>query len=56
VTDAGDPVAGATVRVAGREATTNARGVAVIAVPAHRHTATASKKAYVSATASVRGR
>jgi hypothetical protein len=56
VTDAGDPVAGATVRVAGREATTNARGVAVIAVSAHRHTATASKKAYVSATASVRGR
>jgi hypothetical protein len=56
VTDAGDPVAGATVRVAGRRATTNAAGTARIDLPRGSFRATASKANYRSASAGVRTR
>ncbi len=54
VTDAGDAVAGAKVRVAGRTATTNGQGRASLRLPRGRYTATASKARYVSATDRVR--
>ena len=55
VLDAGDPVAGATVKAGGRTLTTVANGTASLkqATPAHVH-ATASKAGYVSASARVR--
>ena len=48
VTDAGDPVAGATVRFGSRSATTNAAGKATISAPGSsgRVTATAKKGVY----------
>jgi hypothetical protein len=54
VTDAGDPVAGASVRVAERTLTTNARGTATAELPPGRYLATASKPEYASASARVR--
>ena len=48
VTDAGDPVAGATVRAQGRSATTNSRGRATLRL-ARRATVRASKTNYTSA-------
>jgi hypothetical protein len=54
VTDAGDPVQGATVRVGGRTVRTNAAGVATIDLPRGRYLATASKPEYVSHTARFR--
>lgn len=57
VSDAGDPVAGATVRVAGHSATTNAAGRVTITFPkgtsAHRYQATATAANYFPGTASV---
>jgi hypothetical protein len=54
VTDAGDPVAGATVTVAGRTLTTSAQGRASVRPSPGGYTATASKSKYVSATAKIR--
>jgi hypothetical protein len=56
VTDAGEPVAGATVSVRGRRLKTDGSGRASVDLPAGRFTATASKANYVSATARVRSR
>ncbi len=56
VTDAGDPVAGATVKVGGRTLRTNASGKASIDLPRGRFKAVATKSAYVGATARVRSR
>ncbi len=56
VTDAGEPVEGATVRVAGRTLRTNAAGVAKTDLPRGVFRATASKALYNRASASVRGR
>jgi hypothetical protein len=56
VTDAGDAVAGATIRVAGRTLKTNSQGRASATLNRGRFTATASKDKYVSASASVRVR
>jgi hypothetical protein len=56
VTDAGEPVAGATVRVAGRTLRTNAAGVASTDLPRGSFRATASKALYNGASARVRGR
>jgi hypothetical protein len=57
VTDVGDPVAGAKVSFLGKTATTNAKGVAQITVPkgtaTGKHTATAAKADYTSATFTV---
>jgi hypothetical protein len=57
VTDVGDPVAGAKVSFLGKTATTNAKGVAQITVPkgtaTGKHTATAAKADYTSATVTV---
>ena len=57
VTDVGDPVAGAKVSFLGKTATTNAKGVAQITVPkgtaTGKHTATAAKAGYTSATFTV---
>ena len=54
VTDVGDPVAGATVKFLGKNATTNSSGVATITVPtgtaAGSYQATAAKTGYTSAT------
>jgi hypothetical protein len=52
VTDAGDPVAGATVRVGSKWLATNAAGRASIDLPAGRVRATASKAGYSPATTS----
>ena len=56
-TDAGDPVAGATVSFLGKTATTNSKGVAQIMVPkgtaTGKHTATVTKTDYTSATFTV---
>lgn len=54
VTDAGDPVAGATVRVAGRTVKTNAAGVATLDLPRGVYAARASKPKYTGDTARVR--
>jgi len=54
VTDAGDPVAGATVKIGGKTLKTNAKGVASIDLPAGSYKAAASKAGYASATASVK--
>jgi hypothetical protein len=55
VTDAGDAVAGATVKAGGRTLRTNGAGRATLAqAPSGRVKATASKTAYASATATVR--
>jgi hypothetical protein len=56
VTDAGDAVPGAAVRVAGQTLTTNGRGQASVRLPSGRYTATASKDKYVSARAALRVR
>jgi hypothetical protein len=56
VTDAGAPVAGATVAVGGRKLVTDRAGRASADLPAGRFTATASKVNYVSATARVQSR
>jgi hypothetical protein len=55
VTDAGDPVAGASVKAAGKTLKTNATGRATLArAPSGRVKATASKAGYTSAAAAVR--
>jgi hypothetical protein len=54
VTDAGDPVAGVKIRIAGRTLTTDGKGRASVQPHFGRYTATASKRGYVSATARVR--
>jgi uncharacterized membrane protein len=54
VLDAGDPIAGAKVKVAGRSLTTNANGRATADLRPGRYTATASKRGYVNATTRVR--
>ena len=55
VTDAGDAVAGATVKAGGKTLKTNATGRATLAkAPGARVKATASKAAYAPATATVR--
>ncbi len=58
VTDAGDPVPGATVKFLGKTATTGASGTAKITVPkgtaTGSHTATASKPGYTGATFTVK--
>ena len=55
VTDAGDPVAGASVRAAGKSLKTNASGRATMTqAPSGRVNATASKAAYAPASAKVR--
>jgi hypothetical protein len=55
VTDAGDPVAGATVKAGGKTLKTNAAGRATLTkAPAGRVKASASKAAYAPATAAVR--
>jgi hypothetical protein len=55
VTDAGDPVKGAKVKVkGGGSATTGKAGTASLTLSAGKHSATASKKGYASATLSVR--
>ena len=56
VLDAGDPIAGAKVKVAGRSLTTNANGRATADLKPGRYTATASKRGYVNATTQVRAR
>ena len=56
VLDAGDPIAGATVKVAGRSLTTNGKGLATADLRPGRYTATASKAGYVGAKAGVRAR
>jgi hypothetical protein len=54
VLDAGDPVAGATIKVGGRTLRTNAAGAASVDLGRGRFRAVASKAGYVSATARVR--
>jgi hypothetical protein len=55
VTDAGDPVAGASVKAAGKTLKTNASGRAtLVQAPSGRVKATASKAAYAPASANVR--
>ena len=55
VTDAGDPVSGASVKAGGKTLKTNAAGRATLAkAPAGRVTASASKAAYAPATATIR--
>jgi hypothetical protein len=56
VLDAGDPIAGAKVKVAGRSLTTNAKGRATADLKAGRYAATASKSGYVGATTRVQAR
>ena len=56
VLDAGDPIAGARIKVAGRSLTTNAKGRATADLKPGRYTATASKRGYVNATTRVRAR
>jgi hypothetical protein len=56
VTDAGDPVAGARVRVAGRALTTDASGRASADLPAEIHTAEATRTGYTRASVRVRAR
>jgi len=54
VTDAGDPVAGATVKVGGKSLKTNAKGQASIDLPKGSYKAVASKDGYASDSASVK--
>ena len=54
VTDAGDPVAGATVRAGGKRLTTNAAGKASGAFKAGRLAAAATKAGYTGASAAAR--
>jgi hypothetical protein len=57
VTDAGDPVPGATVKFAGHTATTNASGKVTLGASGHgRKTAVAKKGGYNSGATSVRVR
>jgi hypothetical protein len=56
VTDAGDPVAGATIKVGGRTLRTNASGRASADLPRGRFRAVASKRGYVGAAARVSSR
>jgi hypothetical protein len=56
VTDAGDPVAGATVSVAGRRLVTGANGRVSVDLRPGRFTARASKTGYVGASARLRSR
>jgi hypothetical protein len=56
VSDAGEPVTGATVNVGGHSLRTNREGRALIDLPAGTLTAVASKLGYTSATARVRSR
>jgi hypothetical protein len=56
VTDAGDAVAGATIRVGGLTATTNSAGRASVSLGRGRFKARASKDKYVAASAAVRVR
>ena len=56
VTDAGDPVAGATIAVGKRRATTNARGVASLKLAKGRYTVRATRAGYVAASAKLRVR
>jgi hypothetical protein len=56
VTDAGDPVAGATVTIGGRRLRTDQAGKASVNLRPGRFRATASKSGYVSATRSVRSK
>jgi len=55
VTDAGDPVAGATVKLGGKSLKTNAAGVATVPAPNGSAKATAARPGYQPATASVAG-
>lgn len=54
VTDAGDPVAGAKVKVGGKTLTTNAQGKASADLPAGSFTAVASRAGYTGASAKVK--
>ena len=54
VLDAGDPVAGAAVKVGGKTLKTNSKGVASLDLPAGKYKATASKGGFVSASVSVK--
>jgi uncharacterized membrane protein len=54
VTDAGEPVPGATVRLGSRSVRTNLRGEASVKLEAGAYTVVASKTKYVSARTSVR--
>jgi hypothetical protein len=54
VTDAGDPVAGATVKVGGKTVRTNAKGQASLDLPKGSYKAIASKAGYVSDSTSVK--
>jgi hypothetical protein len=54
VLEAGDPIAAARIRVAGRTLTTDVKGRATADLRPGRHTATASKRGYVNATTQVR--
>ncbi len=56
VLDAGDPIAGAKIKVASRSLITNASGRATADLKPGRHRATASKRGYVNATTQVRAR
>jgi len=56
VADAGDPVSGATVSIAGRRLRTGANGRVSVDLPRGRYTARASKPGYVGAQARVRSR
>jgi hypothetical protein len=56
VLDAGDPIAGAKVKVAGRSLTTDAKGRATADLRPGRYAATASKSGYVGATTRVQAR
>jgi hypothetical protein len=54
VTDAGDPVAGATIKVGGRTVRTDARGNATVKLAAGSYRAVATKEHYVAAAAGLR--
>ena len=54
VTDAGDPVGGAKVKVGGKTLTTSGRGKASVDLPAGSYKAVATKAGYTSASARVR--
>jgi hypothetical protein len=53
VTDAGDAVSGATVRIGTRRLLTNARGEVSVHLPAGTHRAEAAKAGYAPAVADV---
>jgi len=56
VTDAGDPVAGASIAVGGKKLTTNAAGRATVALRKGAYRARATSAGYVAGAASVRVR